>query len=117
VLDLLLLDGGNPRSAVYQLDRLIADFDALPNPGEARLREEQRLLLEASTALRLVDTQALVTADELGARPQLDAFLSGLLDVMLRAGDAVDRVHFVHALPQRRLVGPDGSEYRSGAER
>jgi uncharacterized circularly permuted ATP-grasp superfamily protein/uncharacterized alpha-E superfamily protein len=106
MLDLLLLDAGNPRSVIYQLERLIADFAAVPSGGDQRLREEQRLLLEASTALRLVDTTALVAVDERGGRPALDAFLAELLDLLLRAAGAVDRVHFVSLLPQRQLVGP-----------
>jgi uncharacterized circularly permuted ATP-grasp superfamily protein/uncharacterized alpha-E superfamily protein len=105
LLDLLLLDAGNPRSVIYQLDQLIGDFDALPN-GDQRLRDEQRLLLEASTALRLVDTTALVAQDASGRCAELDAFLARLLDLLLRAADAVDRVHFVQLLPQRQLVGP-----------
>ena len=105
LLDLLLLDAGNPRSVAYQLDRLIGDLDALPN-GDQRLRDEQRLLLEASTALRLVDTAALVAQDGSAAVRELDAFLARLLDLLLRAADAVDRVHFVQLLPQRQLVGP-----------
>jgi uncharacterized circularly permuted ATP-grasp superfamily protein/uncharacterized alpha-E superfamily protein len=113
LLDLLLLDAGNPRSVVYQLERLIADFDALPRSDDHRLREEQRLLLEASTALRLVDTRELVAVDEDGRRPQLDAFLAAQLDLLLRAGAAVDRVHFVSLLPQRRLGGPAGSSFYS----
>ena len=44
VLDLLLLDSGNPRSLAYQLERLTEDLDALPVPAERRLREEQRLV-------------------------------------------------------------------------
>ena len=60
LLDLLLLDPGNPRSLAYQLDRLTDDLDVLPIHTERRLREEQRLVLEASTALRLADLAALV---------------------------------------------------------
>jgi uncharacterized alpha-E superfamily protein len=106
MLDLLLLDDGNPRSVVFALERLIADFATLPSAGDRRLREEQRLLLEASTALRLVDTTALVALDDAGERPALDAFLAEILDLLLRAGEAVDRVHFVSLPPQRQLAGP-----------
>jgi uncharacterized alpha-E superfamily protein len=109
LLDLLLLDADNPRSVLYQLDRLVADFEVVPGGVDQRLREEQRLLLEASTALRLVDTTALVATDPDGARPQLDAFLAAQLHLLSGAARAVDRVHFVSLLPQRRLVGPAGS--------
>ncbi len=84
VLDLLLLDGGNPRSLAYQLDQLTEDLDVLPSPSDLRLPEEQRLVLEASTALRLADPAALVTALEDGRQPALDAFLGQLLELLRR---------------------------------
>jgi len=110
LLDLLLLDSGNPRSLAYQLDRLTDDLDALPIPTERRLREEQRLVLEASTALRLADPASLVIEQDDGRRPALDAFLAHLQDRLLRAADAVDSSHFTHLVPVFSLVGPAGTE-------
>jgi uncharacterized alpha-E superfamily protein len=109
LLDLLLLDEGNPRSLAFGLDRLTDDLDALPVGAERRLREEQRLVLEASTALRIADTAALAKQDESGHRPSLDAFLTQLLDKLLEAADAIDRAHFVHLLPRWSLIGPADS--------
>ncbi len=109
LLDLLLLDADNPRSLAFQLDRLTEDFAAMPVPGDGRLREEQRLLLEASTTLRLADTERLVREDALGGRPALYEFLGELLDRLLRAANAVEAVHFVHLLPRAALVGPADS--------
>ncbi len=106
LLDLLLLDANNPRSVAYQLDRLTEDLAALPPQSDGRLREEQRLLLEASTTLRLADTEQLVREDESGARPALYEFLGELLDRLLRSANAVEAVHFVHLLPRAALVGP-----------
>jgi uncharacterized circularly permuted ATP-grasp superfamily protein/uncharacterized alpha-E superfamily protein len=108
VLDLLLLDDGNPRSLAFGLGRLADDLDGIPAAPNRRLREDQRLLLEASTALRLADTAALSEA-ELGHRPALDAFLGELLGKLVDAADAIDRAHFVHLLPRWSLVGPAGS--------
>jgi uncharacterized alpha-E superfamily protein len=110
MLDLLLLDPGNPRSLAYQLDRLTDDLDALPIPSDRRLREEQRLVLEASTALRLADLAALAVEQEGGQRSELDAFLGHLQDRLLLAADAVDREHFTHLVPMFSLVGPAGTD-------
>jgi uncharacterized alpha-E superfamily protein len=105
MLDLLLLDPGNPRSLEFSLRRLADDLDALPSPSsEVGLREEQRLLLAASTTLRLADTEALAVADDAGHRPALDAFLGDLQAKLLATAEAIDRVHFAHLLPQRPLI-------------
>jgi uncharacterized circularly permuted ATP-grasp superfamily protein/uncharacterized alpha-E superfamily protein len=110
LLDLLVLDRGNTRALTYQLDRLTADLDALPIPSERQLRPEQRLVLEASTAVRVADLEALVAEDESGFRPALDGFLAGLQDTLVLAADAVDRAHFTHLVPVYSLVGPAGSD-------
>jgi uncharacterized circularly permuted ATP-grasp superfamily protein/uncharacterized alpha-E superfamily protein len=110
LLDLLLLDGGNPRSLAYQLDRLTEDLDVLPSPTQGRLRDEQRRVLEAFTELRLADPATLVAADTDGRRERLALFLSRLHGQLLAAGDAVDQTHFVHVLPTFSSVGPAGAE-------
>ncbi|HWF73901.1 MAG TPA: circularly permuted type 2 ATP-grasp protein [Solirubrobacteraceae bacterium] len=110
LLDLLLLDPGNPRSLAYQLDRLTDDLGALPVASEGRLRLEQRHVLEASTALRLADLSELVVEREDGHRAALDAFLGDVQDRLMLAADAVDRVHFTHLVPVFSLVGPAGTD-------
>jgi uncharacterized circularly permuted ATP-grasp superfamily protein/uncharacterized alpha-E superfamily protein len=110
VLDLLLLDYGNPRSLAYQLRLLTEDLDALPPLAGVRLRPEQRLVLEASTALRLADPPQLVGQHESGWRPELTALLTSISAKLLEVGAAVDDTHFIHTPPSFRLVGPAGSE-------
>jgi uncharacterized alpha-E superfamily protein len=115
LLDMLLLDEGNPRSLAFALTRLTENVESLPNPGERRLPDERRLLLEASTMLRLADTADLAAEDETGHRSRLDRFLADLHAKLELTADAVDRAHFVRPLPQWSLVGaadsrPSGDE-------
>ena len=105
VLDLLLLDAGNPRSLVFQLERLVADLGGIPAGSPLRLRADQKLALEALTAVRLADTVALAMPDADGRRTDLDRFLSDVEVALLAAADATDRAHFVHLPQQWSLVG------------
>jgi uncharacterized alpha-E superfamily protein len=109
LLELLLLDTGNPRSLAYQLDRLIDDLEALPLGGRARLRPEQRFALEAATMLRLAEPEELARVDEHGGRPALQKLLGDLVERLLAAGEAVDSEHFVHTAPTVSLVGATGT--------
>ena len=110
VLELLLLDRGNPRSLIYQLDRLAADLEALPLGNTPRLRHEQRLVLEASTKLQLADPAMLAREQPDGSRPELQALLAELVELLLAAGTVVDAERFVHPVPTFALLGASGSE-------
>ena len=87
-LDLLVYDVANPRSVLFQLDRLVAHLAELPKQSSAqRLANEERLALEATTLLRLTDPDRLAVVDTAtGRRPELDrvfATADGLLDDLL----------------------------------
>ena len=110
VLELLLLDQGNPRSLVYQLDRLVEDLEALPLGGRTRMRQEQRLVLEAATILRLADPTELARVQPDGTRPALSRLLDQLVGSLLSAGAAVDQAHFVHTAPTFSMLGSAGTE-------
>ncbi|WP_280344321.1 circularly permuted type 2 ATP-grasp protein [Nocardia neocaledoniensis] len=73
---LLLFDAGNPRSLVYQLDRLEADFQALP--GGSGASRSQRLLADAQRMLRRVDPDDLAHSDADGVRTELVELLEGV---------------------------------------
>jgi uncharacterized circularly permuted ATP-grasp superfamily protein/uncharacterized alpha-E superfamily protein len=114
LLDLMLLDAGNPRSLAYQLERLTEDLDVLPLDSHPRLRTEQQLVLEAFTALRLADITALAAEHEGDRRAALAGLLDRLHGLLWQAGDAVDATHFVHVAPTFSLVGTAGSEPTMG---
>jgi uncharacterized circularly permuted ATP-grasp superfamily protein/uncharacterized alpha-E superfamily protein len=107
VLDLLLLDAGNPRSLVFQLDRLAADVAQLPahevDPARERLSPVAKLVLETTTALHLADTGVLASPDVNGDRPQLDEFLGRIEALLQRCAAAVESSHFTPQLPQRAM--------------
>ena len=63
-LDLVVYDAANPRSVIYQLDRLFHHLSDLPSRSSGqRLDAEQRLVLEATTMLRLTDADRLAAVD------------------------------------------------------
>lgn len=105
-LELLLHDERNPRSVAYQLERLTDDLDALPAEGERRLRDDQRHVLRARTALRLAEPAGLLADD--GPHLALAGVLDEISGELLRGSDALERAHFVHRLPQHALgwAGP-----------
>lgn len=104
VIELLVLDADNPRSVAFQLAQLTTDLDAIPRSGP-RLRTDQRLVLEASTALRTCDPADLVTPQGNARIAPLDAFLGQLEDHLRDAAAAVERDHFLARLPQQRIAG------------
>lgn len=98
VLDLLLLDEGNPRSVAYQLSKLRKHVDRLPeshpssgNPREARL------------ALSLITSVQLAEASELLQPGVLDEFTSRLDSELAQLVEALMRVYFTHAVTSRQL--------------
>jgi hypothetical protein len=74
------------------------------------MRQEQRLVLEAATVLRLADPTELARALPDGTRPALSQLLDQLVGTLLSAGAAVDQAHFVHTAPTFSLLGPAGTE-------
>ncbi len=106
LLDLLLLDATNPRSLAYQLDRLAEDVGDMPRERQTRLSEEERLILDASTRVRLADLDALGTGQD-AVRWELDALLTELHDLLSETAAAIDAHHFTH-LPRQIMVGQPG---------
>jgi uncharacterized alpha-E superfamily protein len=97
-VDLLVYDAANPRSVIFQLDRLVDHLEDMPKQSSAqRLGNEERLVLETATMLRLTDAGRLAAVDQdTGLRMELDAVfgrVDGLLGELL---DSLRHTYFAH---------------------
>jgi uncharacterized alpha-E superfamily protein len=104
VLDLLLLDERAPRSVAYQVVRLQEHVTALPKKATVAQRSvEERLVLEASTMLRLADPEYLLLVPEgKEEREVLDQFLTRLGYLLRSFSDAITLSYFRQTdLPQQ----------------
>ncbi|TCV79282.1 circularly permuted type 2 ATP-grasp protein [Sulfurirhabdus autotrophica] len=105
LLELLLLDESNPRSLTYQTGRLVEHVAKLPREKSGgRLSLEQRLALEASTALRLVEMDELTAVTDSGARQNLDQLLSRLNYLLGALSEAVTAAYFRHESAPQSLT-------------
>ncbi len=120
VLDLLLLDKTNPRSLTYQLDRLQTHIAELPRQMRAyRLSKEERVILDASTRLQLVNTASLTRTDE-DTREALDDFLAELFLLLGQLSPILTQYYFTHVqVPYQRLTSaslPEASDNRNDTD-
>ena len=101
VLDLLVMDPGNPRSIAYQVDRLASDVTNMPfgiEGDRARLEDQTRSL---TALVHLADTNVLATVDASSRRAQLIEFLIDIRRGLTSLAAELDVVHFTHQLPHR----------------
>ena len=107
VLDLMLFDPNNPRSLIYQLDRLKAYLDNLPKvAGEHQLGEHERLILEAYMMLKLSDKDQLSLPGGM-ENSALDGFLSRMYSLLTAIPDVISKIYFKHAQAQNQLFAAD----------
>lgn len=106
VLDLMLLDTNNPRSLIYQLERLKAYLSGLPKNKQNGhgLEKHERLILQALTMLQLADKSAWTVPDaKTGTYKELADLLSDLNTLLLAIPDVISRKYFKHAQGQKQL--------------
>jgi len=115
VIGLLLLDETNPRALVYQIDRLQDHIKSLPMPNKRllyRLNEEERLILEASTRLRLADPAVLAQVDSNSDdREELENLLTDIYTLLSQTFYAISHTFFSHTQPLQQLISTDRESY------
>lgn len=105
MLDLLLVDGGNPRSVAFQVERLRHGIAALP--GSSAAGRLARLADEVAGDLGMVDSRRLATAaTDTAVREDLVG-LCALLEGRFRAlSEALADTYFWHPSAPRPLGAP-----------
>ena len=98
VLDLMLFDPNNPRSLIYQVDRLKAYLKNLPRvQAGGGVMEYERLILEADGLLKLANKKELSLADDSGqGYRQLDEFLSRMYALLAAIPTVITKTYFKH---------------------
>jgi uncharacterized circularly permuted ATP-grasp superfamily protein/uncharacterized alpha-E superfamily protein len=106
VVDLLLVDEGNPRAVLFQIEALREHLRRLPHDGpQARLRSEERLALASLTRLQLLDVgPACQPSGDQGPQP-LQAVLREVESDLSRLSDELCGTYLNHALMPRPLAG------------
>ena len=105
VLDLLLLDEANPRSAAFQLARLREYVDDLPKRGSsARMAPEWRIAVKLLSAVELAEASELMGINKNGDRSEAEALLASLAEGMRLLSEAITLDYFDHALASRQMA-------------
>jgi uncharacterized circularly permuted ATP-grasp superfamily protein/uncharacterized alpha-E superfamily protein len=106
VLDLLLADEGNPRSAVFQLASLYEHLKAIQptRKGEPKSTEVQ-MVTTIFSDVRLVDVDSLVLVVRNGRRQRLVDQLRRITRAMENLSQTLTRTYLTHVLAARPLGG------------
>jgi len=106
VLDLILADETNPRSAIFQLIALADHGRMLEEQTAARPGGEPRLprIFELLSELRLADIEALCSVDGLHDRDSLAQRLDNWSEGLRGLSDDITHTFLSHTLPPRQLT-------------
>jgi uncharacterized circularly permuted ATP-grasp superfamily protein/uncharacterized alpha-E superfamily protein len=95
VLDLLMVDESNPRGIGFQLCAISDHLAALPQASRhAPHNEEQRLILDLLTQVRLAKVASLEHPNAGGKRTELQELLSRLISGLPKLSEAITRRYF-----------------------
>ena len=104
-LELVLLDDSNPRSLIFQFEQLQKHFSAVRRmDSETKgLEEEDRVLLEAVTSLKLSRINALAESKD-GSRSELVDLLIRLNTLLSDFSNTISDKYFDHRIDPQQLV-------------
>lgn len=104
-LELVMLDPSNPRSLIFQFEELQSHFEVLRrgHSHSRELAEEDRVLLEAITSLKLSRIIKLVEKSE-DSRKNLATLLEQLNKLLQEFSNIVSDKYFDHRIDPQQLV-------------
>lgn len=105
VAELLLFDAQNPRSLIYQLERIRSDLR--PLPGSSGSSRPERLVDELTTRLRRLDPADLEEVDADGTRTELAGLLDGVHTGLRDLSAVITAAHLSLPGGMQPLWGPD----------
>ncbi|MFT4153154.1 circularly permuted type 2 ATP-grasp protein [Parafilimonas sp.] len=105
ILELMLLDADNPRSLIYQVERLKNYLSRLPKIYNGHsLMQHEKLSFEAYAEIKLADKDHLsVLNDETQHYRNLENFLKNINALLYKVHNAVSIMYFKHAQTQKQL--------------
>lgn len=105
-LDLVLMDTDNPRSLLYQLERLQQHISELPRADGRRheLPAELRYAVEAATGVKLLRLDELAALDDSGHHGRLLDSLAETRRLLATISDAISSRYFDHRESSQQLV-------------
>ncbi len=100
VLDLLLLDGANPRSVMYQIERMYRHVQQMPlEDTSTGLSESQRTIFSIYNDLTLADVNKLAdVVSKKGVRTHLQRLLKRTETATDHLSDLINKTYFEHTL-------------------
>jgi uncharacterized circularly permuted ATP-grasp superfamily protein/uncharacterized alpha-E superfamily protein len=105
VAELMLFDADNPRSLLYQLERLRADLKDLP--GSSGSSRPERLVDEISTLLRRSNPEELEEVSADGQRAELAELLDAIHAELRNLAEAITATQLALPGGMQPLWGPD----------
>ena len=105
VADLVLFDAENPRSLVFQLERLRADLKTLP--GSSGSSRSERLVEDITTRLRRIEPAGLEVVTPDGSRDALAALLTAMHNDLRELAGVITAAHLSLPGGMQPLWGPN----------
>ncbi len=105
-LDLLITDDTNPRSILFQLERIIEVMDRLPlEADEVGIPVDRRLAMELLHKVRMAQPVLLAKQNPSGTRESLDKLLETLTERLPELSNVIAARYLIHTTTAQTLTG------------